>query len=153
MTRTRAFLAVVTLFLLGVLIGVLATHAFYAWRLGRPGGMADLAFTVLAADVRRSLDLDQSQEAELGAILADARVEMTEVREEVLRRIQESRVESFTRLWKILRPEQRVELEALWARQSERLGRLTGQPVPTDPPRPAPPSDPSAAAGEELPKP
>src|SRR5690606_24789184 len=71
MTRTRAYLVVISLFLLGVMVGILATHAFYAHRVHRPGGLVELAMGVLAADLRRSLDLDAQQQAEVDLILAD----------------------------------------------------------------------------------
>ena len=42
MRRSVALLAITAVLLAGVVVGVLATHAFYAWQLRRPGGLARL---------------------------------------------------------------------------------------------------------------
>lgn len=144
MTRTRAYLVVITLFLLGVMVGILATHAFYAHRMHRPGGLVELAMGVLAADLRRSLDLDPQQQAEVDLILADTTRDLVEIRTEVIQRIRDARSSSFERLVKVLRADQRVELERFRARQSSRLERLVGEPLdqPLDPTHDGPTPEP-----------
>lgn len=127
MSRWRAYLAVALLFALGVVVGVLATHAFYAYRLHRPGGMVDLAMTVLAADLRRTLDLDPQQRAEVDRILAASREDLVAIRGEVIARIRANRARSFAELEAVLRPDQREALEAFRARQSSRLEALVGE--------------------------
>jgi hypothetical protein len=136
MSRWRAYLAVALLFALGVVVGVLATHAFYAYRLHRPGGMVDLAMAVLATDLRRTLDLDPEQQVEVDRILAASRDDLVAIRGEVIARIRANRARSFAELEAVLRPEQREALHAFRARQSSRLEALVGESLEAEPATP-----------------
>ena len=127
MRRSTALLATTALFLMGVLVGVLATHAFYAWQIHRPGGLATLAVRSLGSDLERHLDLSADQQRELQVILGNTRVELQQVRHEVVGRLFAIRARTFERVGAILTPEQQAELRRFRARREARVDRLVGE--------------------------
>ena len=126
MRKPVALLAVGALFLAGVLVGVVATHSFYAWQLHRPGGLAALGLQVLGNRLERQLDLSDEQERQVDAILADTRRELMEVRRDTVPRLLAIRDRSFTRIDALLTPEQRARLRQFRARHDRKVERLVG---------------------------
>lgn len=109
MKRWMALLAVLGLFLVGVLVGVLGTHAFYLHKIERGGGIIGFANELFARSLEQRLDLDAGQKRQLEGILAETRHEFGVLHEDVgpramviLRRMQR-RIEA------ILTPEQAEE--------------------------------------------
>lgn len=126
MRKPVALLVVGALFLVGVLVGVVATHAFYAWQLHRPGGLAALGLHVLGNRLERQLDLSDEQEKEVDAILADTRRELMQVRHDTVPRLLAVRDRSFARIDALLTPEQRERLKQFRARHERRVEGLVG---------------------------
>lgn len=127
MRRSTALLATSALFLMGVIVGVLATHAFYAWQIHRPGGLASLGLGMLASGLERNLDLDADQERQVEAILADTRRELLQVRRDVVPRLFTIRSRTFDRVAEILEPEQQQALRAFQRRHEAKVNRLVGK--------------------------
>jgi hypothetical protein len=126
MSRPLALLAVAALFLTGILAGVLGTHAFYAWQVHRPGGLAAVGLEILANRLDRQLGLTGDQERAVAAILADTRSELAQVRHETVPRVFAIRDRAFERIHGILTPEQQERLERFRARNRRSLERLLG---------------------------
>jgi hypothetical protein len=122
--RATAVAAILALFLAGVLVGVLGTHAFYLRQLHQPGGLAALGTRILARDLQRRLDLDSRQQQELQRILADARAESAGLRREVMPRVFAILDRASTRINTMLTPEQRAEFQRYRTRHRHRLHGL-----------------------------
>jgi hypothetical protein len=120
--RPVALLVVTALFLAGVLVGVLATHAFYAYEIHRPGGLAALGVRMLGNSLDRQLRLSAEQKRQVDAILADTRNELQQVRHDTVPKLFAIRDRAFDRVNGVLTPQQRERLRRFRARhQAERL--------------------------------
>jgi hypothetical protein len=128
MKRSVALLAMTALFLSGVLVGVLGTHAFYAWEIRRPGGLAALGMRLLGNSLERQLDLSPAQRTQVEAILADTRGELQQVRRDTVPRMLAIRDRAFDRVARVLTPEQQQRLARFRARHARSLARLIGPP-------------------------
>jgi Spy/CpxP family protein refolding chaperone len=126
MTRPVALLAMGALFLTGVLAGVLGTHAFYAWHVHRPGGLADLGIRLLGNSLDRQLDLTSEQERKVDAILGDTRLEILQMRHENVPRLYAIRDRAFDRIHGVLTPAQQERLRRFRARYQRNVERLVG---------------------------
>jgi Spy/CpxP family protein refolding chaperone len=124
--RSMALLATTSLFLMGIAVGVLATHAFYAWQIHRPGGLASLGLRLLGGSLERELDLSAAQERQVDAILAETRVEMQQVRHDVVPRLFAIRARAFERIAGVLTPEQQEDLRRFRSRHESNVNRLVG---------------------------
>lgn len=124
MRTATATLALAALFLAGVLVGVLGTHAFYLRQLHQPGGLAALGTRVLARDLTRRLDLDDGQQRQLDRILTDAQAESAVLRRDVMPRVFGILDRASTRINGMLKPEQRAEFERYKRRHRHRLHGL-----------------------------
>ena len=83
MKRSVALLAVLGLFLVGVLVGVLGTHAFYLHKIERGGGLVGFTTELFASSLERRLDLDEAQKRRLEVILRDTRHDFGVLHEDV----------------------------------------------------------------------
>lgn len=127
MKRSTALLAVTAVFLVGVLVGVLATHLVYFRVLGEPGGIAGLGLRVVAADLDRRLDLSAEQEREVAAVLAGARSRFMAIRAAMAPQILDVVRESQARVGELLDQRQRAEFERFRADHAAWLEKqLTG---------------------------
>ena len=126
MRRATALLAVAALFVVGVLVGVLATHAFYAHRLHQPGGLAAIGVGFLGSSLERELDLDAEQRRQVEAILGDMRGELREVRRDVVPRLYAIRDRAFDRVHQVLTPQQQARLQRSRVEHARRVERLVG---------------------------
>jgi Spy/CpxP family protein refolding chaperone len=124
--RSTALLVTVALFLAGVVVGVAATHAFWAWQMHRPGGLAGIGLRWLGGSLERRLDLSPAQQREVEAILVETRHELEQVRHDVLPRLFAVRDRAFDRIEEVLTDEQRRELQRFRARHQRRAERLVG---------------------------
>jgi hypothetical protein len=127
MKRSTALLAVISLFLVGALVGVLGTHLFYLRHLREPGWLVKTGSRLLAADLRRQLDLTPEQQRQLDSILLDTQKDVRAVRREMMPRMLAVLDRSQSRIEGILTPEQRETFRRLRERRGDRLrGILTG---------------------------
>lgn len=126
MRRGVALLVVTSLFLVGVLVGVLATHAFYAWQFQGPGGLVAVGVKVLANRLDRQLELTATQEKQVDAILDDTRRELLQVRHDTVPRLFAIRTRAFDRIDALLTAEQRLRLQRFRARNQRTVERLVG---------------------------
>lgn len=124
MRRSTAIAAVVGLFLVGVLVGVLATHLFYLRQMRQPGGLALLGNRALAADLDRRLDLTPEQRRHVEAVLTDAAQEVGAVRQEMMPRVLDILERSQQRIAAVLTPEQQRELQRFRRQRGARFRRL-----------------------------
>jgi hypothetical protein len=83
MKRWVALLAVLGLFLVGVLVGVVGTHVFYHHKIERGGGLVGFATELFAQNLERRLDLDEGQKRQLEEILADTHREFGVLHQDV----------------------------------------------------------------------
>ena len=127
MRRATALAAIAALFATGVLVGVLGTHLFYLRHLREPGWLASTGTRLLAADLRRQLDLTPPQQRQLAVILADARKEALALRRETAPRLLALLDRSESRLENLLDAQQREKFQRLRQQRDARLRRaLTG---------------------------
>ena len=148
MRRSTALTATVALFLVGVLVGVAATHAFYLSRMREPGGLAAIGLRLLSWELRWRLHLTPAQRAEVDHILADTRGEGLELRREMVPRVLELMHRSRDRIVAILDPEQRATFLGFNRRHQKLIESFAlppekGKPAPAPPavdPAPAPPA-------------
>lgn len=124
MKRSVAVLAMLALFLSGVLAGVLATHLFYFHRLQKDGGLVGLATEMFGTSLERHLGLDERQKRRLAGILADTRQDLATLHTEmsprartVLRRM-EGRIDA------MLSPQQQEEYRKFRAGPWRRIHNL-----------------------------
>jgi|CXWL01.1.fsa_nt_gi hypothetical protein len=111
MRRGTALLAIVALFLSGVLVGVLGTHVFYLAKIRQPGGLGELSASVLAWDLKHRLNLSPEQSQQVDSILADTRREGLEIRKQTVRDVLALVERSQGRLAEVFTAEQRAEFE------------------------------------------
>ncbi len=127
MRRSTALAAIAALFVTGVLVGVLGTHLFYLHHLREPGWLARTGTRLLAADLRRQLDLTPPQQRQLALILADTQKEALALRRETAPRLLALLDRSQARLESVLTLEQREKFDRLRRRRGDRLRHaLTG---------------------------
>lgn len=128
MRRSTAIAAVIGLFLVGILVGVFGTHLFYLHHLREPGWLVKAGTRLLAADLKRDLDLTPEQEREIDAILAESRQDVIALRREMTPRVLAILDRSRSRIAEVLTPEQRQRFERFRERRGARLRRfLTGE--------------------------
>ncbi|HEV7515560.1 MAG TPA: hypothetical protein VGR07_04600 [Thermoanaerobaculia bacterium] len=123
MRRATAVAAIAALFLAGVLVGVLGTHAFYLRQLRQPGGLASFGTRILARDLKHRLDLDSRQEAQVEEILATTRAESAALRREVMPRVFAILDRASARINTVLTAEQRAEFQRYQQQHRHRLHR------------------------------
>ena len=124
MKRSTAIAAIVALFLVGVLVGVLGTHLFYLRHLREPGWLVKAGTRLAAAELKRNLDLTPQQEQQVGAILADAQRDVISLRREMTPRVLAILDRARVRISAVLSPEQREKFERLRQRRGARLRSL-----------------------------
>jgi len=111
--RTAALAAVLALFLVGVVVGVLGTHLYYAHRLGRPGAPQGMIARSFEEHIARELQLTDEQRGRMAAILREGHDEAERIRAELSPRVREHMRSVHERLLEILTPEQRRRFEEL----------------------------------------
>lgn len=157
MTKTAAISAILAILVLGVLVGILGTHLFYAQKLRSPGSFSMMASQFFADRLDRELSLTDEQRAAIGAILDETRLEADALRDDLRPKVGALMEEASERISEILTPEQRQRYADLRERHRGRAEHfLLGPPGPPHwrghrrPPwrdRPAPPP----AGSEEVP--
>jgi Spy/CpxP family protein refolding chaperone len=121
MNKSIAVVAVLGLFLLGILIGALGMHLVYAQRFPalqeRPfNGGSGMHGPLFFARLERQLDLSEDQKERIREIMRESREEGTAMHEEMLPRVQELMDRTRASIVEILTPEQQKEFEQLMSR-------------------------------------
>lgn len=122
MTRTKASLVLVGVFVLGTLAGAFATGAFVSYRLGHLGSGRVEGFEVHR--LSRRLNLDVAQHQLLETVADRTRARLAEVPNEVRPRIDSILEQAYQDLRPTLRPEQQKELEKVQEETRQYLDRL-----------------------------
>ena len=135
MNKSIAFIAVLGLFILGILIGALGMHLVYVQRFPqpfeRPAGdsMPGRAFF---ARLERHLDLSADQKERIGQIMRESRQAGVAMHEEMLPRVHELMDNTRGSIMDVLTPEQRQEFERLMSRHRGDAERFFLGPGPRD---------------------
>ncbi len=122
MTRTRASLVLLGVFLLGVVSGAFATGAFVLYRV-RHGGPAQVEELVVNRLARR-LHLDAAQRQQLEKVAERTRAELAQVMGDVKPKLEAIVEQAYQELGPGLRPDQQQELEKVRQETKERLARF-----------------------------
>lgn len=143
MNRWVALLAVVGVFFMGVVAGVLGAHLFYARVLREPGGPPLMASKFFAERLERRLGLSERQIAEIDAILERTREESEMMRREMRPRVEGLLGRTMEEIAGTLTPEQRLLFEEMRRDRRRRMEQfLLKPPGPGDPWRREGPRDP-----------
>jgi len=143
MKRSSAVAGVVALFLVGVAVGALGgevVRRHHPWGLGggpgRAGGLGgplghlgmghSMGHGMMAAELKRRLDLTADQQRQLDAILADTHRETQALWQEVRPRVIAVIEQGENRIAQILTPRQRQEFEVYRRERAEHLKRVLG---------------------------
>ena len=120
-SRGLALALVAVIFGLGVVVGILGTHLFYAHQLRQPGEFTDAIVSSAGARMADRLDLDAAQRQALDEILDRARGEVKIVRRDLIDRLRAVRAQAIDELFDLLDEDQRRELERIHAEEGQFL--------------------------------
>lgn len=123
MNRPKALLGVAALFIVGVVVGIAATHLYYLNRFSQPGSIAEAAVDFGAGHLAESLDLRPDQRAELDRILTEVTEEVEGVRKVAVLELRDLRNRSALRLEAILDADQKQKLKKLHDEQGKLFDR------------------------------
>lgn len=126
MKRSTAGLAILGVFLVGVVVGIFATHLFYLRHLREPGGLVGWGARLLAKDLKGDLDLSADQARKIDAILLETRAEAIAVRRKAMPEMIAVLERSRHRIEEVLTPEQRKRFEHLRERRFNRFRHWMG---------------------------
>lgn len=121
MTRARAGLLLLAIFLLGAVAGAFATRAFVTYRFRHGGPVAAQVDRV--ERLSRRLDLDANQRQILETIADRARTQLRQVRNEAMPKVESILDQAYQELLPSLRPDQQKKLEKIREEGRERLRR------------------------------
>lgn len=116
MKRLTAMVAVLGLFVLGVVAGALGAHLYYARHLGAPGGPHGGQF--FAHRLEGELDLTTEQTRRIEAILEESRREADALRHRLLPEVHAAMEHNRERIMEVLTEDQRERFERLRHRRS-----------------------------------
>jgi len=147
--RSIAILSVIGLFVIGILIGSLGTHLYYAHRLLQPGGPPGMGGKIFVDRLMARLDLTPGQRREIERILKDSHVRAEAFRASMAPRVRALMEETHERVLAVLTPEQREVFEEMsrthhqrareWFLGGQRPRHGRGRVRPLGPPGPPPP--------------
>jgi Spy/CpxP family protein refolding chaperone len=155
LNRTVALVAVFALFVIGVGVGMLATHIFYARELGRFGPAPGFGPRPFLTQLEHELGLSPEQRRRIEEIREESRIEADALHEELAPRVRAHMRRTEELIREVLTPEQRLAFDELQRRHRERADQffLDGGPRhrppppprrPPPPPRRGPPRPPSS---------
>ena len=137
MKRSVALISTTGLFVVGVLIGVLGTHLYYARMLRDPGRPRAFMAERQARRMHQELDLTADQRERIDAILAERHVEIEALRRELAPQVRASVERTRELIQEVLTLEQRERFDELHARHPRRWDHfLMGHGVRPPPRRP-----------------
>ena len=126
MKRWQALVALLGLFVLGVVSGGLGAHLYYARALDRPPGPPPFFGGRLGPRLERHLELTPEQGEQLRDILDETRREAEALRRDLAPRMREVLERSEERIREILTPEQRQRFEEIRRQHRRRSDRFFG---------------------------
>jgi hypothetical protein len=147
--RWIAILSVTGLFVIGILIGSLGTHLYYAHKLLRPDGPPEMGVRMFMDRMEARLDLTPEQRVEIDRILEEGHAKAESYRELMAPRVRALMDQTHERLIAVLTPEQREIFEEMRRTHHRRArewflggpgprhGRGPGPGPPGPPPPPA----------------
>jgi Spy/CpxP family protein refolding chaperone len=146
--RFAALIAVFALFVVGVGVGVLGTHLFYAKELHRHGGGGGVGAHRFITHLERELDLTEDQRRRIDEIVEQSRIEGDALHEEMLPRVREHMRQTRERVREVLTSEQQLKFDQLHERHHRRAehfflghGRHSRRGPPPPRSQPPPPDD------------
>lgn len=146
MRRSVALLSVVAVFIVGVAIGIVSTHLFYAQQFRRPGGPPGLMGRTFVDRLEGHLDLTADQRRQIDAILERSHAKAESLRHEMQPRLEQLFETTGAEIEAILTPEQREKFRQLRESQRGRMDRFLGpgdgRGLPGRRPHRGPPPDP-----------
>jgi Spy/CpxP family protein refolding chaperone len=150
--RWIAVLSVTGLFVIGILIGCLGTHLFYAHRLLKPEGPPGMGGRMFMERLEHRLDLTPEQRREIDRILEESHARAASFRDSMAPQVRALMEETHERVTAVLTPEQLEEFEEMRRTHHQRArewflgghgprhgrgrGRGLGPPGPPPPPPP-----------------
>jgi Spy/CpxP family protein refolding chaperone len=120
MRRATAVAAVSGIFLAGFVTGAVSFGVYAVRHLRQPGWLFSSGSRMMAAELRRELDLTPEQGKQVDAILAQTRTDVMAVRHQLTAELKTILERSRQRIEAILTPDQRQKFEALRRRHRER---------------------------------
>ncbi|MGB3562130.1 MAG: hypothetical protein WBH75_18815 [Thermoanaerobaculia bacterium] len=126
MRRSVALLSVVAVFIVGVAIGIVATHLFYAQRFRHPGGPPGFMGRSFVDQMESHLDLTADQRREIDQILERTQGEAEMLRHEMQPRLRVLFESTETEIEAILTAEQQEKFRQLRETQRGRMDRFLG---------------------------
>ncbi len=120
MKRSSALFLVLGVLVVGFLVGIVATHLFYAQKFRKAGSVGSMASDFFAHRLERDLNLDTSQREQIDAILEETREAADELRFEIRPRIALLMEDAAERIDAVLTEEQRARFEELRERHRGR---------------------------------
>jgi hypothetical protein len=111
--RSIAILSVIGLFVIGILIGSLGTHLYYAHRLLKPDGPPGEGGRIFMDRLLTRLDLTPDQRREIETILDESHARAEEFRRTMAPEVRALMDETHERLMAVLTPEQREIFEEM----------------------------------------
>lgn len=136
--RGAALALIALIFGLGIAVGILGTHLFYAYRLREPGAVSDWVVDAGARQMANRLDLRPDQRRQFDGVMAGTRSDVRALRADIIDRVRHIRQRALEGLLEILDEEQRQELRQIHEHEGRFLDRYLDQPA-------APAPDPVAA--------
>ena len=126
MKRITAYASVLSVFLLGVLIGGFGMHVLDAHRWFAPGhpGAGSMKRGGFAQHLVDTLDLSDEQAVEIRAILRESHTEAMALRDEITPRIREQIDATAERIESVLDPDQVEEFRAMTERHRRHAERF-----------------------------
>jgi Spy/CpxP family protein refolding chaperone len=145
MKRSVALLSVVAVLIVGVAIGIVGTHLFYAQKFRRPDGPPGLMGRSFVDRLEGHLDLTADQRRQIDEILERSHEEAEMLRHEMQPRLRQLFESTGAEIEAILTPEQQEKFRQLRETQRGRMDRFLGprggRHPPGRPPRRGPPPD------------
>jgi Spy/CpxP family protein refolding chaperone len=147
-------LGIVGVFVLGALVGVLATVLFVQHRMSDSGFSGpEQALNRIMGRMERELRLSQEQRQAIQPIVAEGMGRMRELRSRLAPEVEKLMAETTGRIRPLLTPEQQPRLDEFNARRMERWRQSSGPPgmMPPFGPRGGPPGAPPGSMPGPMP--
>jgi hypothetical protein len=122
MTRSKAIIGVVLVFVLGILCGILATHLMYKYRIESIlSGRAQTREEAIVSRLDRKLDLDDRQEEQIRTIIHETHEEIKALRNQLRPQTEALIEQAQAKISIILTPVQQNKYEQIIAQRKERM--------------------------------
>jgi Spy/CpxP family protein refolding chaperone len=130
--RSRAFLYVLAVLLLGILIGGFGVHLYYAKKFPPGRSKSGRRGPFNLARLEEALKLTPEQRQRIEEILRESRREADQMREEFSPRVREHLERKRQSIMEVLTPEQRQKFDEIWSRHRSHAERFFLKRRPSD---------------------